>query len=159
MSLYWVARLPSKRTKADRSALASVVPNSNRRHQRIALSLAIVGAVAAPFVFRTYKARPTYAVWLPLTAQEKENLAVHLQNYCRRETGDIARDVICSLGRKEYEQGGKYESYPDLMKYLALNVSVAAAALVSVFGLAFLIPMLARGFAFLIQRYWKWLNA
>jgi trehalose 6-phosphate synthase/phosphatase len=60
---------------------------------------------------------------------------------------------------QEFQQGGRYGGYPQLPKYLALNGGVAATTFVSIFGLAFLIPMLVRGFAFLIRRYWKWLNA
>jgi hypothetical protein len=40
-----------------------------------------------------------------------------------------------------------------------MNAGVAGATFVSVFGLAFLIPMLIYGLAFLAQRYWKWLKA
>src|SRR6266567_8019957 len=68
MSLYWVARLPIKRPREqtshlspmrrpERAVLATAAPHGGRGRQwKIALSLAIVGALAAPFVFRTYKA-------------------------------------------------------------------------------------------------------
>jgi hypothetical protein len=52
-----------------------------------------------------------------------------------------------------------FEYYPDRLKYLALNVGVPVATFVGVFSLAFLIPMLIRGLAFLTRIYWKWLNA
>jgi hypothetical protein len=52
--------------------------------------------------------------------------------------------------------GGRYESYPDDLKYLAIN---AGASLATFVGIAFLIPMLIRGLVFLARRYWKWLNA
>jgi hypothetical protein len=50
-------------------------PTVRLRQWKIALSLAVVGALAAPFAFGTYKARPTYSVRVPLTAQEKEAAA------------------------------------------------------------------------------------
>jgi hypothetical protein len=173
ISLYWVARLPVERPKEQTSRISPmrrperpvfvlVARNGGRRRQwKIALSLAIVGAVAAPFVFRTYKARPTYSVWLPLTAREKENFAVSLQNsnYCRRKTDNDVIEFLCYKAKEKFEQGGDYEYHPDHPKYLAMNVGVAAATFVSVFGLAFLIPMLIHGLAFLARRYWKWLNA
>jgi hypothetical protein len=141
--------------------LALFVYNYAMRRWKIALSLAIVGALAAPFVFRAYKARPTYSVWVPLTSQEKETLASSLQssNFCRRETGSIVVDFVCRREKEKFEQGGDYEYRSDWQKYFAMNVGVAAATFVSVFGLTFLISMLVRGVASLIRRYWEWLSA
>ena len=172
MSLYWVARLPIKRPREqtshlsplrrpERAAFANAAPNGGRGRQwKIALSLAIVGALAAPFIFRTHKAHPTYSVWVPLTAQERENLARSLKNsnYCKREISVVV-DFICHHDKEKFELGGEYKYYPDSAKYLTLNAGVAAAAFAVVFSLALLIPMLIRGFALLIRRYWKWLNA
>lgn len=91
------------------------------------------------------------------SAREK-NLALRLQNsnYCQgiRET-----EFYCFYDKERFELGGDYEYYPDRLKYLAVNVGVAAATFVGVFALVYLIPMLVRGFAFLIRRYWKWLSA
>jgi hypothetical protein len=84
------------------------------RQWKIALSLAITGALAAPFVFRTYKARPTYSVWSPLTAREKENLAVSLRNsnYCREFDDSIDTDffsisqaITCHHERENFLDG------------------------------------------------------
>ena len=172
MSLYWVARLPIKRPKGqtsrispmrrpERAAVAKAAPNGARRRQwKIALSLAIVGALAAPFIFRTYKAHPTYSVWVPLTAQERENLARSLKNsnYCKREISVVV-DFICYHEKERFELGGEYKYYPDSAKYLTVNAAAATLAFSVVFSLAFLIPMLVRGFALLTRRYWKWLNA
>src|SRR5260370_7813542 len=81
MSLYWVARLPIERPKAT-SPLAprraarkperatAVATKGHRRQRKIALSLAIVSALAAPFVFRTYKERFIHSLSVPLTPQE-----------------------------------------------------------------------------------------
>ena len=168
LSLYWVARLPIARAPyrsplalRDKAERAPTAHNRNKRPQKIALSLAIVGAIAAPFAYGTYKARPTYSVWVPLTAQEKENLAFHLQRdeFCVKDSGNLNRDIVCRLNRDTFYRGGRNEYHPDLLKYLTVNVGVAAGTFVSVFAFALLIPMLVRGFASLVRRYWKWLNA
>lgn len=169
MSLYWVARLPIARTPYHSPLALTPAANRNadiqrspkvRRARKIALSLAIIGALAGPFVFGSYRARPTYPVWMPLTEQERENLSAYFQRNerCRRETRDASR-IICHLAWEEYEQGGKREYHPDLAKYLALNGGIAAATFISVFVLALLIPMMMRGFGSLARRYLQWLNA
>ena len=96
-----------------------------------------------------------------LTTREKENLAVSLQNsnYCRRKTGNDVIDFLCYDDKEKFERGGDYEYHPDWLEYLAPNVGVAAATFASVFGLAFLVPILIHGLAFLARRYWEWLNA
>jgi hypothetical protein len=138
MSLYWVARLPIERPrKGESSPLApallrrpervvtAVRPIRRSRQWKIAFSLAIVGALAAPFVLGTYNARPSYSVWVPLTARERENLAVSLQNsdkYCQR-TKSIMDAVNCygdKVKKEELELGGYYEYYPDWFKYLKM---------------------------------------
>ena len=133
---------------------------TKRRQRKIVLSFAVVVALAAPFLFGTYKARPTYSVWVPLTAQEKENLSAryHGGSYCLENSSSVDR-IVCRMLEEEYEQGGRYEYSPNLQKYLAINAGVATATFISVFVLAFLIPMLARGSAFIVRRYWQWLDA
>jgi|ERR1700730_6666176 hypothetical protein len=173
MSLYWVARLPIERPsrqtsrisptrRPERPVFVPVARNGGRRRQwKIALSLAIVGAVAAPFIFRTYNANTTHKIFVPLTAEETENLA-RFSYECqrlaaKRELADS--DVVRAMNCRRYEQGGDYEYYPDQRLYLTRNAAAVAATFVSVFGLTFLIPMLIHGLAFQAQRYWKWLNA
>jgi hypothetical protein len=97
--------------------------------------------VVAPFVFRTYKARPTYKEFVPLTAQEKRNLAISLQNrkFCWRATSldtddDFVTDYLCQHDKDRFERGGDYEYHPDWLKYSAVNVAAAAATFVSVLG-------------------------
>ncbi|MBN8978447.1 MAG: hypothetical protein J0I08_18405 [Rhizobiales bacterium] len=113
-----IAGDPPFRTDGNTSA-TKLSAFTSRRHKKIALSLAIVGALASPFVFRTYKASPLYAVWVPLTPQQKENLAASLQasNDCRSETS-IVLDVVCSLNKERFELGGEYEYHPDWLKLL-----------------------------------------
>jgi hypothetical protein len=47
----------------------------------------------------------------------------------------------------------------DPPKYLVENVISATVAFIGVLGLSFLVPGLFHGCAFLIRRYWGWLNA
>jgi hypothetical protein len=164
--------------------LRQQAPSGRRvlRQWKIALSLAVVGALAAPFVFRTYKARPVSAVWVtPLTAKDKEERAVYLdtndcvasfeaasndRSSCVFETGP--RDYPAPFSERlrfkrrieeELERGKRQEWRADPPMYWVLNVVTAAAAFVVLFGLVYLIPMLIRGVAFLGRRYWRWLNA
>lgn len=148
--------LPPRTEGASTSKLSAF---TNRRHKKIALSLAIVGALASPFVFRTHNAQPSYAVWVPLTPQQREELAAVVQKSddCQRETS-IVRGYFCTRDKERFELGGEYEYRTDWLKYLILNVGTAIAVFVGVFGLALLVPMLVRGFAFLALRYWRWLN-
>jgi hypothetical protein len=44
----------------------------------VALSLAILGAVAAPFVTHTVRMRPTTETWIPLTQDEKDRLSAEM---------------------------------------------------------------------------------
>jgi hypothetical protein len=143
-------------------------PIGRLRRWKIALSLAVAGALAAPFAFGTYEAQPTYSVWVPLTAQEKERLAIDLRSNGCEDLNNSGMRVICSVGgwegfkrgtEEELERGGNEEFHADLPDYWMMNVRVAAATAASLFGLTFLIPMLIRGIAFLARRYWRWLNA
>jgi hypothetical protein len=129
------------------------------RQWKIALSLAIVGAIATPLVFRTYKAQPQVDVFLPLTAAQREDITAYLArlNNCR-ELETIPMDKLppeaddCFYRREELLRNGDYYSHFSAPKYLALNVAAAVAGFVSIFGLAIVVPAL-------IKRYWKWLNA
>jgi len=44
----------------------------------VALFLAILGAVTAPFVTHTVRMRPTTETWIPLTQDEKERLSAEM---------------------------------------------------------------------------------
>ena len=120
------------------------------RQWKIALSLAVVGALAAPFAFGTYKARPVSAVWVPLTA--------HDTNDCKSFDNNSSDELFCyydlRTGEKDFKRRLENELewgtrrggvHGDLLQYLAMNVGVAATTAFSLFGLAYLIPMLIRG--------------
>ena len=116
---------------------------------KIALSLAVVGAVAAPFVFGTWKARPLHDVVVPLTSEVKERFVAYLErtNNCK----DASSKNLCEYEKRNFEQGGRDVTIFSLEKYLAINLPVALGVFVAVFGLAFLIPAIVRA-------YWRWLN-
>jgi hypothetical protein len=142
------------------------------KQRKIAISLAVVGAIAAPFVFHTNKARPIAHGWVPLTAEEKAAIAGKLKetNNCQTyddQLNEALRDVVdphkrteiilrngggsCQWDRGRLEAGGDFGNYPDTLKYLAINAATAGSAFAVIFGLTYLLPALAR-------RYWQWLK-
>ena len=79
------------------------------RQWKIALSLAVVGALAAPFAFGTYKARPVSAVWVPLTAHDKEQRANYLDtNDCKSFDNNSSDELFCyydlRTGEKDFKR-------------------------------------------------------
>jgi hypothetical protein len=128
------------------------------RQWKIALSLAIIGALAGPLVFRTYKAQPEVSGFLPLTAEQREETTAYLAklNNCRElETipmDKLPREADECFYRRGLLRNGEYYSYFSMPKYLALNMAATVAGFVSIFGLAMVLPPLAR-------RYWRWLKA
>jgi hypothetical protein len=103
-----------------------------------------------------------------LTAQETEKRANYLrilptdncrfhygdyENWCQNEE-DFRREIA-----RELESGTREEYRADRSKYWMMNVGIAAASAVILFGLAYLIPILFRGIASLARRYWNWLKA
>ena len=127
------------------------------KQRKIAISLAVVGAIAAPFVFHTYKTRPpTWRTWIPLTAEIKENTAANLKstNNCQvyEDRNDGLALKSCRFEQKALEEGGVYGPRPSMPLYLLLNAAIAVAAFGIIFGLTYLLPALAR-------RYRRWLNA
>jgi hypothetical protein len=189
MSLYWVARLPIPRLtgQSSTSSLRTSAHEHKRRtsparkrHRKIALSLGVIGALAAPILSGTYRAPYTYSVFVPLTPQGRESATALIQSEeCRRneriteqlkgvERGPgyrelimnhFVRDYDCSAARKNLELNGIREEYPDSLKNLAVNIGVSAMAFSCVFALVFLIPLLVNAFVVLIRRYWNWLSA
>ena len=74
-----------------------------------ALSLAVVGALAAPFTFGTYKARPVSSVWVPLTAHDKEQRANYLDtNDCKSFDNNSSDELFCyydlRTGEKDFKR-------------------------------------------------------
>jgi hypothetical protein len=127
------------------------------RQWKIAISLAIVGAIAAPLVFGTYEAEPYVGGFQPLTVEQREDISAYLAklNNCREfETmplGSIPDEGMRCFNQQGLLRNGQYYSYFSAPRYLALNVAAAGAGFVSIFGLAMLLPAL-------IRRYWRWLK-
>jgi hypothetical protein len=121
------------------------------RQWKIALSLAIVVAAAAPFAFHTYKMRyPEWRFWEPVTAVERQQITINLAHCTASEMSDEFSS--CGHQRKYLDEGGFYAPAPSVVFYLLLNAAVAAASFGATFALTYLLPAL-------IRRYWKWLNA
>jgi hypothetical protein len=94
------------------------------KHRKIAISLAIIGAIAAPFVSGTWKAPAiTYTTsWVPLTAAARENFSAHIQKECS-EKPSTDDSVFCAYLRGELDEGGSFVRDVSAPKYLALNLA------------------------------------
>ena len=148
------------------------------KQRKIAISLVVVGAIAAPFVFDTYSEWPMTYGLVPLTAQEKATIAAELKetNNCQTyhdrseqfmrgakglppdkvtemvlRNDDLGREWFCQEGQRRLEAGGDFKEHPDTLKYLGINAATAGSAFAVIFGLTYLIPALGR-------RYWQWLK-
>src|SRR4029434_2621968 len=136
-----------------------------RRHSpvkqwKVALSLAILAAIAPPFVTHTVRMRSTTETWIPLTQDEKERISAELSktSNCRTlsEQFDakknmgikpsvedfmdvISRDSICRDQLKSLELGAYVESHPSILKFAAFNLASALAGFGIVFGAAMVI--------------------
>src|SRR6516165_1723847 len=119
------------------------------KQRKIGISLAVVGAIAAPFVTGAWKMTPKS--FTPLSAEREKKLTAYIEKTKNCQTvEDTYEQFYCeNWPRKALRDGGELEfSKP---KYLALNLATALAGFVVVFGLAYLLPAIAR-------RYWRWLN-
>jgi hypothetical protein len=123
---------------------------SKMRQWKIALSLAIIGAVAAPLVLRTHQARPQVSGFLPLTAERREEITAYLAgpNYCK-EFEEIPIDKL----RREADEciewrgllrDGEHYSHFSVPKYIVLNIGVAVLAFAGIFSLAMVLRELIR---------------
>ena len=120
------------------------------KHWKIAISLAILGAIAAPFITRTVTMEPTTESWVALTQDEKERISAEMSktSNCRTLSeqfdakksmgakpsvddfmNTISQESICRDQLKSLELGGFAESHPSILKYAALNLASALAGL------------------------------
>jgi hypothetical protein len=112
----------------------------------------------APFAFGTYKTDPFTSGFVPLTAAQRADVAAYLARFndCRElemiPMDKLPREADECFRQKGLMQQGEHYSYFSTPKYLAMNAGAALAGFVAVFGLAMLLPVLAR-------RYWRWLKA
>lgn len=117
------------------------------RRWKIALPVAVVVAIAAPFVFGTWKMQTTSETWVPLIADQKAKLDTYMQNTenCRAFEAASGDKDFCNMELEKLRAGGEYQYlYLSRAKYFALNVAVALGAFIAVFCLAFFLPGLSR---------------
>src|SRR5258705_3286536 len=125
------------------------------------VSLAIVGAIAAPFVFGTWQPRSNAQTWIALTPERRANLLARMESSknCRYfETQVEARDVLgitadskdiveavqCHREQDTLTDGGESQATFSLPRYLAINGAIALAGSLGLAGLAIAIPYLSR---------------
>jgi len=130
------------------------------KHWKIAISLAILGAIAAPFITRTVTMKPTTESWVALTQDEKERISAEMSktSNCRTLSeqfdakksmgakpsvddfmNTISQESICRDQLKSLELGGHAEAHQSILKYAALNLASALAGFGIVFGVAIVI--------------------
>jgi hypothetical protein len=114
---------------------------------KVAISLALVAAVAAPFVSGTYKARIVTYWYEPLTDKQLGEAWTNLFQ-CEELRGE--KDIRCLAERDWMERGIPHEERSPF-RYIGLNLAAALTGSIVTFGLAMIVPVLLR-------RYWKWLS-
>lgn len=134
------------------------------RPSRTALGLAIMVAIAAPFVAGTSEPRANAQSWVALSAAQRAEIAAKLDSSknCRYfETQVEARDVLglkvdskdiddamaCHRDQDALHDGGEMRPGFSLPRYLAVNAAVAIASALGVLGLAMMLPALFRRYA------------
>ena len=127
------------------------------RRWKVAISLAAVAAVAAPFVFGTWKHQPTSEMWIPLTEAQRQRLESYLKerNYCRNLNDPNLIDQVCAgYALKPLKEGGEWitVSDPHPFKYLALNLVVVIVGYAGIFGLAMVLPTIVRWLRTIVLR-------
>jgi hypothetical protein len=130
------------------------------KQRKVAISLAVAVALAAPFMSHAYRANPTADSWEPLTGEDKDRIINELRetNDCR-QTADrkaaispsdpaslkaVVADVVCRADLEALQTGGQTFQRFSPVKFLAINVAVAVAAFVLIFGLSYSLPALVR---------------
>jgi hypothetical protein len=129
--------------------------------RKIAILLAIVAALASPFVFGTGQPHANAQRWIALTPELRAGILARLESSknCRYlETQVEARDVLglkvdaddirqaiqCHREQDVLRDGGEAQAYFSLPRYLALNAAVALASALAVLVLAIMLPALLR---------------
>jgi len=67
---------------------------------KVAISLAILGAIAAPFVTHTVRMQPTTETWIPLTQDEKERISAEFSETSNCRTLSEQFDAKKNMGVK-----------------------------------------------------------
>ena len=113
---------------------------------KVAISLAIVGALGAPFIVGTWKVMPTK--WVPFTEERRQEIEKAI-NSCKDEEADKVHIYLCEYSKsKLLGEGGEYVDQPDPFQYWTIRVlGVAFVAFVGIVGLTTI-----------ALRYWRWLK-
>jgi hypothetical protein len=120
---------------------------------KVAISLAAVGALAAPAIFDTWEVMPGKEVWVPLTEERRQEIESYMEatNICKDEATEGHRFFCEYFYIKPLKEGRESVTRPDLFKYLAIKLAVALPVFLGIFGLAMGLPAI-------VLRYWRWLR-
>jgi hypothetical protein len=136
---------------------------------KAALGLAVIGAIAAPFVAGTWQPGANAQRWIALTPEHRAGILAKLESSknCRYfETQVEARDVLgltvdsndisdaiqCHREQDALRDGGEMQADFSLPRYLAINGAVALAGAFAVLGLVMTLPALVRRLRRLVGR-------
>ena len=98
---------------------------------KIALSLAVVAAVEAPFVSGSWKVRPTKEFLVPLTPDQKEKITAYMEKTSNCESERSGWKNICEMQRRDLERGAEsYHGGFSVEQYLVSNFAVALGVFV-----------------------------
>jgi hypothetical protein len=131
------------------------------RPSRTALGLAIIVALAAPFVAGTSQPGANAQTWIALTARQRTEIVAKLESSknCRYfETQVEARDVLglnidmkdiddamqCHREQDALRDGGEMRPTFSLPRYLAINGAIALSSALGMLALAMMLPALLR---------------
>src|SRR5262245_49830269 len=124
------------------------------RRWKLALSLALVAALIAPFVAGTWKLRE--GRWVPLSAEDKASFSslVEETKGCTSfppDKSDYA-ESICTVVSSTLRAGGQWDSGERMdWRYVAKNLRPMIAAFCLTFLLAMILPSIG-------SHYWSWLR-
>jgi hypothetical protein len=113
-------------------------PFASMKTWKVALSLAVIAAIAAPAIAGTWRLEP--GRWVDLTEGEKQRFS----NFIERNDNCTYRSpewIYCTTAQELLSAGGQY--YPPeqvTWKYLARNFYVSGGAFVLVFALVMIGP-------------------
>jgi hypothetical protein len=120
---------------------------------KLALSLALIAAIATPFLTGTWRLH--HGQWVALTYDQRERVSAMLQetrNCTSFPKEEEYRSAICTVMRSVLVDGGSWQTGEKIgWRYLARNAAVMVAAFILVFVVTLVLVPTAR-------RYWRWLN-
>ena len=123
------------------------------RRWKLALSLAVVAALAVPALAGTWRLAP--GKWIDLTASQKRRISklVEQTNDCTTFVDDDEIERIsCRVSQRQLADGGVlYPPERITPKYIATNVFTAATAFALTFAVVMFGPLIGR-------RYLAWLR-